>query len=193
MGFIGEPRPAVHQPLGTHRARTAPAIATLLVTMLAALAAVVPLTQSAQAVPAPRSATALTAAAPLSVAQARATQNGSVATVPARRWRWPTVLGAYFSHPGLTGASAFAFASGTDPGDPGDHDDYYAAALGKTGPQLESALHSIISSGVTKLSYDSVWNALKATDQDPVNANNIKTLYSGKSMPKSANGGGVDD
>ncbi|MBA3782628.1 MAG: endonuclease [Nocardioides sp.] len=218
--------------------------------MLAALAAVVPLTQSAQAVPAPGSATALTAGAPLSVAQARATQNGSVATVrgyvvgqptasttvvrsgfpndyalaladsagvtdPAQmlyvqipsafRSAWglrtnPGLMGrqvdvtgalsAYFSHPGLTGASAFAFASGTDPG---DHDDYYAAALGKTGPQLESVLHSIISSGVTKLSYDGVWNALKATDQDPANANNIKTLYSGKSMPKSANGGGVDD
>ena len=242
----------MHQPLGTRRARTAPAIATLLIAMLAALAAVVPLTPSAQAAPAARSVAAAAAATPLTVSQARATQDGSVATVrgyvvgqptssttvvrsgfpndyalaladgagvtdpaqmlyvqipSAHRPAWglrtnPGLMGrqidvtgalsAYFSRPGLTGASAFAFASGADPEDPGEHDDYYATAFGKTGPQLESALHSIISAGVTRLSYDGVWSALKDTDQDPADPGNVIELYTGDSVPKTDNGGGVD-
>ena len=105
-------------------------------------------------------------------------------------------LAAYFSRPGLTSGSAFAFADGggdPDPGGGGPYDDtYYADAIGKTGAQLESSLHSIISTGDTPVSYDTVWDALKQTDQDPANSGNVIALYSGFSMPKSANGGGVD-
>ncbi|HWD80537.1 MAG TPA: DUF6359 domain-containing protein, partial [Kribbella sp.] len=75
-------------------------------------------------------------------------------------------LTAYFSHPGLKNATAFTGGGGSsDPGDPGD---YYAAAEGKTGAALKSALHTIISQQ-TKLTYDQVWDALKVTDQDPNN------------------------
>ena len=42
------------------------------------------------------------------------------------------------------------------------------------------------------LTYDQVWNALKDTDQDPNNANNVIEIYSGRSIAKSDNGGGVD-
>ena len=45
---------------------------------------------------------------------------------------------------------------------------------------------------MTRLSYDAVWNALKATDQDPANAGNVIELYTGDSVPKSDNGGGPD-
>ncbi|PWW57041.1 endonuclease I [Actinokineospora spheciospongiae] len=116
-------------------------------------------------------------------------------------------LGAYFSHPGLTSTTAFATVGGSTPpsstttpptsapgGGSGDYDStYYASALGKTGPALESALHNIISTGVTKLSYDAVWAALKNTDQDPNNSGNVILVYSGRSQSKSTNGGGVDD
>ncbi|MFE2430160.1 endonuclease I family protein [Streptomyces sp. NPDC059373] len=69
---------------------------------------------------------------------------------------------------------------------------YYKNAVGKTGTSLKSSLHTIISSQ-TKISYDAVWNALKVTDQDPNNSNNVILLYSGTSRAKSLNGGDVGD
>src|SRR4051812_37049317 len=179
---------------------------------------------------------AVAASTPLTVAQARATQNGSAATVrgyvvgqptssttvvrsgfpndyamaladragetstaamvyvqvpAAFRSAWglrtnPSLLGqqvdvtgtlaAYFSHPGITSATAFAASGGgtTDPGggttDPGS---YYAAAAGRSGAQLRAALHQIISSNVTRLTYDQVWDALGVTDQDPASTANV--------------------
>ncbi|GAB2680872.1 endonuclease [Kribbella swartbergensis] len=99
-------------------------------------------------------------------------------------------LSAYFSHPGLTSTTAFGGGGSSDPGpDPGD---YYAAAEGKTGAELKAALHSIISNQ-TKLTYDQVWNALKDTDQDPANSNNVILIYSGRSQSKTTNGGDPDD
>ncbi len=71
-------------------------------------------------------------------------------------------------------------------------DTYYKDALGKTGPELKSALHTIISSGVSKLSYDQVWDALKVTDQDPKNSSNVILLYTGRSQSKDDNGGDPD-
>ncbi|GAA2742256.1 hypothetical protein GCM10009868_11500 [Terrabacter aerolatus] len=119
-------------------------------------------------------------------------------------------LSAYFSHPGMTSTSAFAF-SGTSTSTPpptttpptsttpaptgttSPYDStYYASAMGKTGSALHSELHRIISSGVTTLTYDQVWTALKDTDQDPNNPNNVIEVYSGRSIAKSDNGGGVD-
>ncbi len=100
-------------------------------------------------------------------------------------------LAAYFSHAGLKDATAFT-GGGSDPTDPPDPGDYYAPAAGKTGAALKAALHTIIANQ-TKLSYDQVWNALKDTDQDPANTNNVILLYSGRSQSKSTNGGGVND
>ena len=116
-------------------------------------------------------------------------------------------LTAYFSHPGLTSTTRLRVQRDVDehrrrrrarrrrrpaPTSPYDST-YYAAAIGKTGAALHTALHTIISSAVTKLTYDQVWNALKDTDQDPANTNNVIELYSGRSIAKSDNGGGVDE
>jgi endonuclease I len=117
-------------------------------------------------------------------------------------------LSAYFSHPGMTSTSAFAFSgssttttttsptSTTTPSPTGTtspyDSTYYASAVGKTGSALHTELHRIISSGVTTLTYDQVWTALKDTDQDPTNTNNVIEVYSGRSIAKSDNGGGVD-
>ncbi|GAA2480148.1 endonuclease [Terrabacter carboxydivorans] len=116
-------------------------------------------------------------------------------------------LSAYFSHPGMTSTSAFAFSgtsstttsptstttSPSPTGTTSPYDStYYASAIGKTGTALHTELHRIISSGVTTLTYDQVWTALKDTDQDPANANNVIEVYSGRSIAKSDNGGGVD-
>jgi endonuclease I len=116
-------------------------------------------------------------------------------------------LTAYFSHPGMTGTTAFALSSGgsttpppttttTSPGPTGTtgpyDSTYYASAIGKSGSALHTELHRIVSSGVTTLTYDQVWTALKDTDQDPNNSNNVIEVYSGRSIAKSDNGGGVD-
>ncbi|MFJ9645661.1 endonuclease I family protein [Streptomyces sp. NPDC101206] len=71
-------------------------------------------------------------------------------------------------------------------------DAYYAPAEGKTGAALKTALHDIIKDQ-SKIGYDAVWNALKVTDQDPANPNNVILVYSGRSQSKSTNGGGAND
>ncbi|WP_439660621.1 endonuclease [Lentzea sp. HUAS TT2] len=117
-------------------------------------------------------------------------------------------LSAYFSHPGLTSSTAFAFAGTTPPtstttppttttttttsAPPANCLAYYATACDKTGAALKSALNSIIRNQ-TKLDYTQVWEALKVTDQDPNNSANVVLLYSGVSRAKSANGGDQDD
>ncbi|WP_338061082.1 endonuclease [Lentzea albidocapillata] len=200
--------------------------------------------------------TAAVAAAPLTVAQAIATQNGSSATVrgyvvgqptatttvirsgypndyalaladsasttstssmvyvqitSSFRAAWgmrsnPSLLGrqidvtgslsAYFSHAGLTSTTAFAFAGTTPPptttAPPSNCLAYYAAACGKSGAALKSALNGIIRSQ-TRLTYAQVWEALKVTDQDPDNSANVILLYSGTSRSKTANGGDQND
>jgi endonuclease I len=105
-------------------------------------------------------------------------------------------LAAYFSHPGMTGTSAFALADGgtTEPPPTGGtspwDSTYYAPAIGRTGTALKTSLHDIIDDH-TRLSYDAVWTALKDTDQDPANTSNVIELYTGRSIAKSNNGGGT--
>ncbi|WP_434587472.1 endonuclease I family protein [Streptomyces sp. A5-4] len=72
-----------------------------------------------------------------------------------------------------------------------DDDAYYQAAEGKTGPALKAALHTIIGEQ-SKLTYDQVWDALKATDEDPANTANVILLYTGRSQSKTSNGGGAE-
>ncbi len=115
------------------------------------------------------------------------------------------LLTAYFAHPGLKSATAFAPAGSTTTPTPsatptpsptstgGPTDTYYRSALGKTGNSLRTALHQITSTGVTTLTYAQVWDALKVTDQDPNNSANVILLYSGTSRSKTANGGAADD
>ncbi|MZE80958.1 ribonuclease, partial [Streptomyces sp. SID5475] len=71
-------------------------------------------------------------------------------------------------------------------------DSYYQDALGRTGPALKDALHGIVSEQ-TKLSYSQVWDALKATDEDPADPSRVVLLYSGRSQSKSENGGAADE
>ncbi|MEU4689147.1 endonuclease [Actinoplanes sp. NPDC023714] len=97
-------------------------------------------------------------------------------------------LTAYFSHAGLKSPTAMS-GSGATPSPTASSDAYYAAASGKSGDALKNALHTIISTNVTTISYDAVWNALKVTDQDPSNAANVVLLYSGISRSKTLNGG----
>ncbi|GAB3624685.1 hypothetical protein GCM10027418_27700 [Mariniluteicoccus endophyticus] len=75
---------------------------------------------------------------------------------------------------------------------PGVPTGYYASAEGKQGDALKAALHEIIKNN-DKLSYAQVWDALKDTDEDPNNKNNVLLLYTGRSQSKSSNGAGAND
>lgn len=66
---------------------------------------------------------------------------------------------------------------------------YYDGTTGLTGNTLKSALNNIID-GHTELSYAAVKEALKNTDEDTLNANNIICLYSGWSYAKTEFGNG---
>ncbi|MVO88469.1 ribonuclease [Streptomyces sp. p1417] len=114
-----------------------------------------------------------------------------------RRWRRPALAVIAAT---AVAVPAAAFATGSSPDTPHESasgtgaldDAYYEGALGKTGPELKSALHTIVSKQ-TKLSYDEVWDALQTTDEDPGNPGNVLLVYSGRSQAKSAHGGGADD
>ncbi|MDG9721557.1 MULTISPECIES: endonuclease I family protein [unclassified Streptomyces] len=94
--------------------------------------------------------------------------------------------------PSLTATEATA-TTATASDSASDYDStYYEDAVGKTGDDLKSSLHTIISDQ-TKLSYSAVWDALKTTDQDPADSGNVVLLYSGLSRSKSLNGGDSGD
>ncbi|ANS51905.1 ribonuclease [Bacillus thuringiensis] len=69
---------------------------------------------------------------------------------------------------------------------------YYRNAFGKTGVMLKKELHNIIDNH-KKLSYNVLWEALRDTDEDPNNRNNVILLYTGRSQEKNTNGSHVDD
>ncbi|WP_342506101.1 endonuclease [Sporosarcina sp. FSL K6-2383] len=71
-------------------------------------------------------------------------------------------------------------------------DGYYKNAIGKEGLALKAALHDIISDH-KQLSYAEVWDALRKTDEDPNNPDNVILLYSAESRSKARNGGNVGD
>ncbi|MGX9133257.1 endonuclease [Rummeliibacillus sp. JY-2-4R] len=71
-------------------------------------------------------------------------------------------------------------------------DEYYSDAIGKKGQALKAALHDAIDNNRV-LSYSEVWDALKITDEDPNNPNNVILLYTGESRPKTKAGGNVGD
>ncbi len=64
---------------------------------------------------------------------------------------------------------------------------YYNPATNLSGSALKSALHFIIDNH-TELSYTAVTNALKVTDEDTLNTNNVICFYTGWSYPKTAFG-----
>jgi endonuclease I len=69
---------------------------------------------------------------------------------------------------------------------------YYNAAGGLSGDDLKTALHNIIDDH-TSLSYSAVTEALKMTDEDTLDSNNVICLYTGWSYPKSSFGNGSED
>lgn len=76
-------------------------------------------------------------------------------------------------------------------------EEYYQSATGKTGGELKTALYYIIKDNVvipytTKTEGDdyNVWEALKITDEDPNDTNNVLLIYTRRSELKSNTDGG---
>lgn len=71
-------------------------------------------------------------------------------------------------------------------------DGYYELAEGRSGSELKSALHDLISDHV-KYPYTSgstdVWDILKQSDEDPDNPDNVILIYTGRSQAKTENSG----
>ncbi|MBQ4845346.1 ExeM/NucH family extracellular endonuclease [Pseudoalteromonas sp. MMG005] len=88
---------------------------------------------------------------------------------------------------------AFSISVTDKPGSNYDYNQYYATAIGKSGPDLEAALALIARQGQKQMTYTQVWDALKYTDEDPANINNVILFYTGRSQAKNTNGGGTTD
>ncbi len=114
----------------------------------------------------------------------------------ARRRIAAVLLALPLAAPAVTAPPATAVAEPARPtaaaGTTAYDDTYWADAIGRTGDDLESSLHTIISTDVTALSYSQVWDALKVTDQDPADPDRVILLYQGTSVPADDNGGDAD-
>ncbi len=72
---------------------------------------------------------------------------------------------------------------------------YYSDAIGKSGSALLSALNEAAARNHQRMNYSQVWDALKYTDEDPNNSNNVILIYTGRSQDKdfSASGNNHQD
>ncbi|MFD2177870.1 endonuclease I family protein [Veronia pacifica] len=70
---------------------------------------------------------------------------------------------------------------------------YYAEAEGLSGQALKKVLGEIAARGHKRLTYKQVWAALKDTNEDPANPDNIILYYSGRSQAKSFNASTTND
>lgn len=70
---------------------------------------------------------------------------------------------------------------------------YYSAAIGQTGISLITALQEAAARNQNVMAYSQVWEALKYTDEDPSNSNNVLLLYTGRSQAKTFNSSGNND
>lgn len=91
-----------------------------------------------------------------------------------------------------TTTTSFTVTFKADSGEESPLDTYYKDAIGKNEQALKTALHEIIDDH-TQLSYAQAWEAIRETDEDPNNVNNVILFYSGESRSKSRNGGLVGD
>jgi endonuclease I len=62
--------------------------------------------------------------------------------------------------------------------------DYYSGLDTLRGATLRRSLNILISTGVKKLTYKQVWDALGVTDQDPCNSGNVILIYTARSQDK---------
>lgn len=106
-------------------------------------------------------------------------------------------LRAYSSFTGLTLRTSYSEANIDDSTDTqtgaatwSGFADYYQDAIGLAGSALREALHEAAARNQDPMNYSQVWDALKYTDEDPNNSDNVILLYSGRSQAKTFNASG---
>jgi endonuclease I len=102
-------------------------------------------------------------------------------------------LSGYSSYTGLTLKASYTQQGGASGSNWSGFQTYYANAIGLSGTSLKSTLPSIAARGQIRLTYAQVWDALKYTDEDPNNSNNVILIYTGRSQAKSFNSSGNND
>jgi endonuclease I len=116
------------------------------------------------------------------------------------------MLRGYTSYSGVSLSVSYNTGSGGNTGDgntggTGDNsgatwsgfESYYASAIGQTGTALINALHAAAALNHNHMTYSQVWEALKYTDEDPDNSNNVILIYTGRSQAKTYNSSGNSD
>ena len=91
-----------------------------------------------------------------------------------------------------TGELTFTLKAVEDTNTGNTYTGYYEGLDGLTGTALRNFLHDLIDDHHI-LTYDEVKYAIRDTDEDPNNSNNVILFYTGRSQPKSTFGGGADD
>ena len=72
-------------------------------------------------------------------------------------------------------------------------DSYYENAIGQTGQVLLDELQFLASLNHNRMSYSQVWDALRYTDEDEGNTDNVILFYSGRSQSKLFTSSGNND
>lgn len=101
-------------------------------------------------------------------------------------------LHAYSSFSGVTLVASYSTSGGGSSSGAtwSGFENYYADAIGLSGTALKNTLADIAERNHVRMSYAQVWDALKYTDEDPNNTNNVILLYTGRSQAKSFNASG---
>lgn len=103
------------------------------------------------------------------------------------------LIHAYESFTNLSLSASYSADQGSSGGTWSGFSQYYADAIGLSGWQLQEALQEAAARHHSRMSYSAVWDALKYTDEDPNNSNNVILLYTGRSQAKSFNSSGNSD
>ena len=107
------------------------------------------------------------------------------------------MLRAYSAYNGVTLSASYSPTGTGSGGSSGatwsGFESYYADAIGQTGGVLISSLAEASSRHHNRMTYSQVWDALKYTDEDPANTNNVLLIYTGRSQAKSFNASGNND
>lgn len=103
------------------------------------------------------------------------------------------LLRAYTSFSGLTLNVNYTTSNSSGGATWSGFQSYYAGVIGLSGSNLKSGLANAAARGQNRMTYDQVWDALKYTDEDPNNSNNVILIYTGRSQAKTFNASGNSD
>jgi endonuclease I len=103
------------------------------------------------------------------------------------------LLSGYSAFSGLSLNVSYTNGGGTSGATWSGFQTYYADVIGLSGSTLKNGLATSAARNHSRMTYDQVWDALKYTDEDPNNPNNVILIYTGRSQAKTFNSSGNSD